>query len=336
MVAQISLAFIKARPGKLWPRLLAYTIFEGRPLTTRGRWINHIVFALYRFWSVCPFPHGTINPIFILGMGRSGTTVLGSILSIHRDVGYLNEPKALWHAALGDDDLIGSYARNPGRYRMTEQDVTPGKIRLLNRFYSAFLLTSRCKRIVDKYPEMVFRTKFLDAVFPGVRKVVLIRNGLDVCRSVTRWSGENKKTTRDIQIDWWGHNRRKWTILVDELVASDPELQPIQSTIRDFSRQTDMAAVEWIVTMREIARLKSDCDDTLHIVRYEDLLANPASVLSGILDFCGLASDQTMLDFGSNILRSPQSSASIILDPAIEQIFYDTMVIAGYDQQRAA
>ena len=104
MVAQIDTKFIRARPWKLWSRLLAYALFEGRPLTTRGRWINPLVFAGYRLWSVLPLRKRDLRPIFVMGVGRSGTTVLGTILALHPDVGYLNEPKALWHAALGDDD----------------------------------------------------------------------------------------------------------------------------------------------------------------------------------------------------------------------------------------
>lgn len=139
MVAQIDANFIRARPWKIWSRLLAYALFEGRPLTTRGRWINPLVFAGYRLWAVLPLKRRDLRPIFVMGVGRSGTTVLGTILALHRDVGYLNEPKALWHAALGDDDLIGSYSAVPGRYKMSGVDGHNGRSVRLRRFYRAFL-----------------------------------------------------------------------------------------------------------------------------------------------------------------------------------------------------
>ena len=109
MIAQLDADFIRARPAKLWPRLLAYFLFEGRPLTTKGRWINPLVFLGYRLWPLLPAKVRTPAPILILGAGRSGTTVLGKVLGLHKDAGFLNEPKALWQAALGDDDLIAAH-----------------------------------------------------------------------------------------------------------------------------------------------------------------------------------------------------------------------------------
>src|SRR5690606_40375856 len=51
---------------------------EGRPLTTRGRWINPLVFGLYRMAQRLPLGRPVREPAFILGMGRSGTTILRS------------------------------------------------------------------------------------------------------------------------------------------------------------------------------------------------------------------------------------------------------------------
>ncbi len=209
MVAQIDATFVRARPWKVWPRLLAYVLFEGRPLTTRGRWINPLVFAGYRLWSALPLHHRELRPIFILGVGRSGTTILGTILALHRDVGYLNEPKALWQAALGDDDLIGSYSERPGRYRMTRADAGENVVRRLHRYYRAFLWLSRSRRIVDKYPELLFRNAMIDAAFPGARKILLLRDGADTCQSIKAWSEGLSRG----DIDWWGRDRRKWHLV---------------------------------------------------------------------------------------------------------------------------
>ncbi|MGR3343711.1 MAG: sulfotransferase [Paracoccaceae bacterium] len=188
-------------------------LFEGRPLTTRGRWINPLVFAGYRLWSALPLRGRELRPIFILGVGRSGTTVLGTILALHQDVGYLNEPKALWHAALGNDDLIGSYSDQPGRYRMTRADAGAQPVRRLHRNYRAFLWLSRSRRVVDKYPELLFRNAMIDAAFPGAKKryfccamaLILVsrsrpgRKGL-VARTATGGVGIGKNGT------YWSNN----------------------------------------------------------------------------------------------------------------------------------
>jgi hypothetical protein len=252
VVAQIDARFIRARPWKIWSRLLAYALFDGRPLTTRGRWINPLVFAGYRLWAVLPQKRRDLRPIFVMGVGRSGTTVLGTILALHRDVGYLNEPKALWHAALGDDDVIGSYSAVPGRYKMSGADGQNGRSVRLRRFYRAFLGLSFSRRIIDKYPELLFRNGLIDAAFPNACKVVLLRNGADICQSIENWS----EAHGDADIDWWGLDDQKWQLLMDQLVLPDPFFETLLPVVGGLTRQVDRAAVEWIVSMREAVRLR--------------------------------------------------------------------------------
>lgn len=326
MVAQINRHFIRTRPWKIWPRLLAYSLFEGRPLTTRGRWINPVVFAGYQLWNLWPIHKRADRPVFILGVGRSGTTVLGTILALHPDIGYLNEPKALWHAALGNDDLIGSYCTQTGRFRMTAADATKVATHRLQRYYSAFLGLSASRRVVDKYPELLFRSGLVDAVFPGARKIVLVRNGADICRSIEAWSQRHG----DDCADWWGQNRRKWHALVAQLVEPDPFFAPALVEIRDLTRQVDMAAVEWIVTMREAMALQKT-DENLKFVRFEHLAARPRETLADILNFCDLKTDQKLLDYAERTLKPRPAYTAPSLSPQVQRLFNVTMDELGYN-----
>lgn len=330
MIAQLDLNFIRARPWKIWSRLVAYLLFEGRPLTTRGRWINPIVFAGHKLWAILPFRHREIAPIFILGTGRSGTTVLGTILGFHREVGYLNEPKALWHAALGDDDLVGSFCKTPGRYKMERSDADPGKVRRLHNSYRAFLNLTHSNRVVDKYPELIFRNCLLDAAFPGACKIVLLRNGADTIRSIQTWSEKHVKTSFKCKSDWWGQDQQKWHLLVRQLVLTDPYFGLQGKEISKFRNQVDMAAVEWIVTMREAVRLRNAAKPGMIFVRYEDLVAQPRETLSEIVRFSGLGHDEKMLDYGVTILKQRSAFPVPSLDPVIAPLFCDTMKLLGY------
>lgn len=325
MVAQIDRNFAVTRPWKLWPRLLAYLLFEGRPLTTRGRWINPIVFGAYRLWSVLPMPSREHRPIFILGVGRTGTTVLGTVLALHRDVGYLNEPKALWQAALGDDDVIGSYSREPGRFRMSAEDADGGATRRLQRFYSAFLGLSVSRRIVDKYPELLFRTGLLDAVFPNARKIVLVRNGADTCHSVAAWCARHGNGDDD----WWGKDRCKWHALLDQLVAPDPFFEHVLNGICKLDRHVDMAAVEWIVSMREAQKLQVT-DDSMMFVRFERMAAQPRDTIADILEFCDLSIDAKVLAYAETTLHPRTGHPPPDLSPCIQALFDATMADLGY------
>ena len=90
MVAQIDKNFSRVAGNRRIVRWISYLFYEGRPLTTKGRWFNVVVFALYWLQSLIPELKKVKQPVFILGTGRSGTTILGVSLGVHSDVGFLN------------------------------------------------------------------------------------------------------------------------------------------------------------------------------------------------------------------------------------------------------
>jgi len=94
MVAQLDKEYVELSKERALKRFLSYLFFEGRPHTTKGQWFNPVVFALLRLLAKLPGDKSLNKPVFITGLGRSGTTVLGLIMSVHKDLGYLNEPKA--------------------------------------------------------------------------------------------------------------------------------------------------------------------------------------------------------------------------------------------------
>ena len=125
MVAQLDRTYLRYRPSRVWARLVSYALFEGRPLTTKGQWFNPIVFGLAKVLRRLPPIVEVREPLYVVGTGRSGTTILGIILSMHPDVGFLNEPKALWAGLHDEEDLIGSYNDNKANYRLGTADATP-------------------------------------------------------------------------------------------------------------------------------------------------------------------------------------------------------------------
>ena len=214
MVAQVDNLYVRLRLWKLWSRLVSYALFEGRPLTTKGGWINPLVFAHFAIEKRLPQLRRVKRPVFILGTGRSGTTVLGIVLSMHREAGFLNEPKALWHAIHPKEDLIGSYSRGVAHYRLGEADANPDMKRSANRLFGAYLAATLSRRVVDKYPELIFRVPFVRALFPDAKFLFLVRNGWDTCHSIEGWSNRLGEQVADETHDWWGVDRRKWNMLV--------------------------------------------------------------------------------------------------------------------------
>jgi len=334
MVAQLDKSYVAQRPGRAIVRLISYALFEGRPLTTRGQWINPLVSAIYRLASRSSFFDYQQTPLFIVGTGRSGTTILGKWLSFHRDVGYLNEPKLLWHEACGFEDVIGSYSKGAARYVLGEDDSSAEIEQRLHRFFGLYRWFTRSGLVVDKYPELVFRVPFVKKAFPRAKFVFLVRNGWDTCQSIETWSKRLGVQQNGETHDWWGRNDRKWFLLVDELVAKDPVLGPHVEELRQLDDHVNRAAVEWVVSMNFGLEMNRAYPDDFLLIKYEDLVADVKGELTKICQFAGLANDPGFLEYAdSSVDRPPEYSAFDLL-PFVEESFKATMSKFGYLQRK--
>ena len=325
MVAQIDQSYISRRPNRLWPRLVAYAMFEGRPLTTRGRWINPVLFGLFSLQKRLPVMRMPKAPVFILGVGRSGTTILGIVLSMHRDVGFLNEPKAIWATLRDDEDLIGNYHRGEARYRLGADDASKDVREAAYRIYGAYLRTSMTKRVVDKYPELIFRVPFVRRIFPDAKFLFLSRNGWDTCASIDSWSARRGVEFSGERHDWWGVNRRKWRLLVDELVMEHADLAPHVDILRDLHDQRTMAAIEWIVAMREGMSLLDKHPKHVMHVPYEKLCAEPAETCGRIAEFVGLEDDVVFRSYAQSVLSPSPHKPEFRLPDELQLPFRQTI-----------
>jgi len=323
MVAQVDSMYIRTRPLRLLPRLLSYFLFEGRPLTTKGRWLNPVVFWFAWVLRALPSLRRVEAPVFILGTGRSGTTILGIVLSMHKDVGFLNEPKAIWAGLHPGEDLIGNYNRNPARYRLRADDASAAIRHGAYRVFGGYLRLGCVRRMVEKYPEMIFRTEFIRAIFPDARFLFLSRGGSQTCGSIKDWSQRLGTENGGETHDWWGADDRKWLLLVEQIVPEHPDLMAHREDLAALDHE-GRAAVEWIVTMREgIALVEADISGTLH-VPYESLCADPRAWAKRLEDFLGLRADKTFQDYAGRVLSNSERDATLALPEWLETIFDQT------------
>ena len=303
MVAQLDREFLTLAPGRAFSRLMGYVLFEGRPLTTKGRWWNPAVNANLALAKHVPEQH-IDRPIYIVGMGRSGTTLLGRILACHPLVGFLNEPKVMWSVIRPDEDIIGSYSPDrPGRLYLDDSDATPDVIHRARSLFSWYTLASRSRRIVDKYPELVFRPEFVRQIFPDARFLIAVRSPWSTLRSVAAWSGSNLHDGAD----WWGAQGRKWDILWSQGVVERASNSDIASL--DLASESDdhvRAAVEWVVTMREAISLASN-DHRSQVIRYDDLVRRPRELIRETIRFCELPASSRTENYAERIVAPRQS-----------------------------
>ena len=330
MVAQVDHRFIRLSVKKSVIRYLSYIFYEGRPLTTKGRWINPLVFLLYRLQAVLPFEKPVTEPVFIIGTGRSGTTILGITLAMHDEVGFLNEPKALWSYLFGKEDLIGSYQKTPGRYRLFADDADESTIKKAHRIFGNYLRLTCSSRVVDKYPEMIFRIGFVKRIFPDAKFLFLYRNGGDTCHSIRYWSERLGIEDRGEKHDWWGRDDRKWRLLCEEVVAFDNKLAPYIDEISQFSNHEHRAAVEWIVTMKEGMMLLETESDCVMGVKYEDYVSSQ-SVRRNVLKYCALQPDTRYDQYCKAVLVVSSSNRELDLPLVIRDEFTRVSQKLGYE-----
>lgn len=334
MIAQLDADYIKTRPTKALSRIVAHLLLQGRPLTTSMRWLNPMLMAQYSLVKRLPMPRKVISPVFVLGTGRSGTTVLGKALGMHRDLLFLNEPKALWHSACASDDVMGSYQLREARYTLGADDADEATRHAIRKLYSYALMVTGSRRVLDKYPEMIFRVPFIKAIFPDAKPLLLVRNGYDALRSISTWSDRAGKDSALGREDWWGLDRRKWRLLVRDVVAKDEALADRAGAIAGLTRDEDMAAVEWTVSMRTGLRWMRERPGLLYEIRYETLCKEPEKVLRRVCDFCDLPDDPVFLGYARRTLSPIPERPTTELDPVIRDVFMDTMARLGYADRR--
>lgn len=245
------------------------------------------------------------RPVFIIGCGRSGTTILGNTLAVHASVTYLNEYRHLWANAYPASDVWSSRARERGgRVDLTESVCTPERNRRLRaNFYCETFVTGR-PRLVEKFPVNNFRLPFVDAIFPDALFVHLLRSGLEVARSIEKMGQEGL---------WYGHDDYKWKAL--EAYAGRSERYRDLPALCDTARRRGL--LEWRMSVETAVDFFDALPAERHVsLTYEELLDRPVEVIRRIEEFAGLAPSKTVHSFAEANLqrRSPRIDVTHLSD----------------------
>lgn len=330
MVAQVDRTYLNYGLRRTSRRVLSYALFEGRPLTTTAQWFNPVVFMCLKTLAGFPGQPRVERPIFITGLGRSGTTILGVLLSLHQKVGYLNEPKAIWHLIDPRQDLNANYSSQGGMYRLSAEDVTPHTRSKAHRMFARYLTLTGSNRLVDKYPELIFRVGYVRAIFPDAKFIFITRNGADAIPSVVKWSERLGVKSGKHNDDWWGRNDIKWHYLREQLILKNAlyeKVWPIATVNLDHANR---AALEWVVTMREGLEQERRYPDAVIRIAYESLLADPVQELIRLQQQCDLEPDPMVADYAKKRLYDNPAKGWPSLHPPIEDVFIETMILLGY------
>jgi hypothetical protein len=241
------------------------------------------------------------RPVFILGCGRSGTTVLGNALSLHPRITYLNEPRHLWFKAFPETDIWTEKAlARGGKLALTAADADAVKSRKLRRLFHAETVGTSRPVLVEKLPINNFRVGFLDAIFPEARYVHIHRNGLEVARSIEKLSEEGR---------WFGAGDYKWEQLARFASGEEPTAELPALCDRFFHR----GLLEWRLSVESaVSFLETLPEERCLEVSYRAFASTPAETVARILSFLGVEADPEVLRFA----REKVSRRSSDLDDA--------------------
>lgn len=185
-------------------------------------------------------PGGMPDPdmVFVGGLHRSGTTLLARILEDHPDVTGLqdtgvpmDEGQHLQEVYPAARELggAGHFGLRDGGH-LTEDDAEEGMRQRLEAAWEPYWGSDAPVRI-EKSPPNLVRTRFLRALFPEARFVVLLRHPAAACLATHKWSTVN--TLHHLLKHWFRchdlfdgdrhHLERVHVVKYEDLVAAPDE-----------------------------------------------------------------------------------------------------------------
>ena len=281
---------------------------------TKGRMLG---WTLWRHLQwVLPSP-SLDRPIFIIGCGRSGTTILGRVLGQNPRVLFLNEPRRIWALDPVADFWSPNAAQHGWRLALSAQDVERGAALRMRRAFAAKLLLARRRRLLEKVPLNVFRIGYLDRMFPDAFFVHLIRHGIEVATSIAKRPREG----------WYGVDDSRWHQLAR--IAEQRDMgELVELCDSDFLR----GLLEWrLAVTSSLDSLASLPKRKVLEVRYERFLEDPPGVAADIERFIEVPESTEVRTFAESEVKRPSRLDPLpILDARGKRIVGDVLERLGY------
>lgn len=229
------------------------------------RWVSTVLRETQRTRRVISAPEraaGGEPPIFVVGVHRSGTTLLRLILDSHSRIAC--PPESFFVAPLSS--LLDDSKAMEGLEAMGfDEDHVLGQIREAAAYFFETYAASHGKvRWADKTPSYVNCLDTLERVFgPECRYLLLFRHGLDAACSIA------EMPNRDL----------------------DPYIEACKG-------DTHAAAARyWSVQCQKMLDFEAKHPDRCFEIRYEDLASEPEDRIPKIFEFVGEAWEPEVLRF---------------------------------------
>jgi glycosyltransferase involved in cell wall biosynthesis len=232
----------------------------------------------------------SISPIFILGVPRSGTTLLSFILDSHphiaagRETLILQGIKQILGDADGNDDTTLLFRNWYQRYGLEREQFLDYVRKFLNEFFGDYARKCEKKRWAEKTPLHIYHAELIHEIYPRAKLIHMIRDPRAVCASRKVWKG----TIVEFAKEWADQNIR----------------------LSDFGAQLG--------------------PNLYKKIRYEDLALNPRSVLTDLMNYLEEPMFESLLHHETvSSLRYIAAGSDKSIDPLHARVYQEKFVVEG-------
>ncbi|MFC7047959.1 tetratricopeptide repeat-containing sulfotransferase family protein [Emcibacter nanhaiensis] len=219
---------------------------------------------------------GGANAIFVLGLPRTGTTLVEQILAAHPYVGAKGELNDFASAMMSElNSLSGGVPIR--RVQAISDSLKLDFAQLGERYLSMVAERAPDSDVfIDKMPLNYLYIGLILQALPEAHIIYLKRDPLDAATAI-------------------------YTTLFNQAYAWSYSLQDIERYMQAHYRLMD----HW----------KAEFGDRLYVVAYEDIIKDQEGATRGLLDYCGLPWDPACLDFHKNRSAVTTASAVQVRKP---------------------
>lgn len=252
------------------------------------------------------------RPVFIVGLPRSGTTMLYNLLCAHPEAAYINNSMNVYPRAMvtidrlrvalrlniqgerylkdsvitdfgGPSELMSAWGRWTGRaaedtnWEDHPLEVTEAmRAQAVEDFQRALFVRPGSRVVIAKNPVLQTDLLAIQELFPDARFVHIVRDGRQAANSLAKLYRLNNSQLLKIQHP-----------LLRSIVPY-PRLSQLSAWMEAYGPDSlDTTARVWDQSLALVRRTRPALRH-FHELRYEDLLAAPEAQTRELLDFCGL------------------------------------------------